>query len=80
MTDDIGLPISFNFDTVGAPYGWVQLNDLAKTLPNLREYVLSPEYMKNDDGTFTVTGYGLIHRSLVPTEEQLNKKYGEGNY
>lgn len=80
MNDDIGLPVSLGFNSMGPPYAWVQLTEYAKSLPNLHEYVLSPEYMKNEDGTFMVTGYGLIHRSQVPTEEQLKSKYGEGNY
>lgn len=79
MTDDIGLSVTLNFDTMGPIYAWVQLTEMAKTLPNLNEYVLSPEYMKNEDGSFTVTGYSFIHRSQVPTEEQW-KKYGDGSY
>jgi hypothetical protein len=79
-SDDTGLPVSLGFDYQGTAYAWVQLTEHAKTLTNLHEYILAPEYRKNDDGTFTVTGYGLIHRSRVPTEEQLDKKYGKGNY
>jgi len=80
MNDDIGLPVSLGFDIMGPTYGWVQLTDLGKELPNLHQYFLAPEYRKNEDGSFTVTGYGLIHRSRLPTEEQLEKKYGEGNF
>ena len=80
MSDDIGLPVSLGFDTAGDAYGFLQLTELGKELPNLHQYFLAPEYRKNEDGSFTVTGYGLVHRRLVPTEEQLRKKYGEGNF
>jgi hypothetical protein len=80
MNNDIGMPVSLEFNNAGPAYAWVQLTEMAKTLPNLQQYFLAPEAVRNDDGSFTVTGYSLVHLSHLPTKEGLDKKYGEGNY
>ncbi len=78
--DDTGLPVSLEFNSQGPAYAWVQLTEHAKALPNPQQYFLAPEAVRNDDGTFIVTGYGLIHLSHLPTKEGLDKKFGEGNW
>lgn len=78
MSDN--LPVSLEFDDTRI-VGYVSLTTHAEELPNLHEYFLAPSYMKNDDGsTFTLIGYGLIHRDHLPTKADLDRKYGDGNY
>lgn len=80
MNNDIGIPVSLEFNNTGSAYAWVQLTELAKTLPNLQQYFLAPEAVRNDDGTFTVVGYSLVHLNHLPTKEGMDRKYGEGNW
>jgi hypothetical protein len=77
---DDRLPVTLNFDITGLVYAWINLNQLAKDLPNLETYVLAPSYKKNDEGSITILEYSFIHRDHVGTTAKLDKKYGKGNY
>jgi len=76
MPEDLPIALEFDFQR---PAGFVSLSK-SIDIPNLHEYFLAPDYQKNDDGTFTLLGYGLVHRSHLPTMVYLDKKYGKGNY
>lgn len=45
------------------------------TAPHLlHRFVLAPAYERAADGTFTVTGYSLIDRAMLPPVAELEKR------
>jgi hypothetical protein len=64
------LPISLNFDH-SQQLGTVVFVE-AVTPGNLHEYYLEPAYGEKD-GKLIVVGYGLVHRSDLPTPEKIRE-------
>ena len=66
------LPLTMNFDPTRM-LGSVSIGSEA-SIPNLHEYFISPEYLRNDDGTYQVIGYSLIHRTQLPTAAVMEQR------
>ena len=67
------VPVTINFDDSQPVIGSVDIN--IEGIKNLQEYYLSPAFLFNKDtGELKILQYGLVHRSLIPTDEQVRAK------